>query len=120
MTTITKDISGFHTLTVDKTAAFLRELASQVGDERRFHDKPFTEFLPELLPLVTSALCVNPLACFDRLVDALAELSSFDGDESGYSDTHGLARTDVALAVTRDRLTSAVDAALQALLGAGA
>jgi len=120
MTTITRDRGDIRVLTVDQRAAFLREIAEHVNDERRFRDKPFTDVLHGLIPALASASCVNPVAVFDQLVDAVAELARFDGDERGYSDLHGLGTHEIALVNTRDRLTGEVDAALQALLGAGA
>lgn len=104
-------------LSVDQRAGFLRELAEHVDNESRWALKPFTDALAGIIPAVADRTCLNPLAAFDRLVDALAEQRTYNEDPAGYADTHDWAANATGLDRLHDRLQSNVDAALQELLG---
>lgn len=103
-------------LTVDQRAGFLRELAEHVDNEQHWALKPFTDAVAGIVPAVASAACPEPLAVFDRLVEALGEQRKFNQDPSSYANAHDWPGSSTGLDRLTDRLQSNVDAALQELL----
>lgn len=88
----------------------LIELAELIdGEDRHPGSAPFTPVLGRMVPALASRLCLDPLAYFNGLVAAVAELRAFTSNEGEWLIAHDLCDTAEARANQSQGLRADVD-----------